>query len=268
MAWLEEDNRSGTFKLGLRLNDRKIKRSLQTTSRREAESIRGTVEHTLHAIERGWTTVPEDVDLVDFLISGGRVPSKPAVQKTLTLAELFKTYFDNLPTGSLEDSTVRGMRIHEGQLYRLLGKKFAIQKLTTLDLQRYVDRRSKDKGMRGRKVTPTTIKKAVITLRTVWNWGVKHGLLTGRFPHDGVKYPKPSEKPPFQTWQEIEQQIARGGLTDAEQADLWDCLFLTLPEIAELLAYVKEHARHPFVYPCSRSPPTPGRAVAKWCDPD
>lgn len=53
MAWLEEDNRTGTFKLALRLNDRKIKRSLQTNDRREAESIRGTVEHTLQAIERG-----------------------------------------------------------------------------------------------------------------------------------------------------------------------------------------------------------------------
>ena len=161
MAWLEQDNRTGTFKLALRLNDRKIKRSLQTNDRREAESIRGTVEQTLQAIERGWTTVPDGVDMVDFLISGGRVPIKPAVQKTLTLAELFQAYFDNLPSGSLEDSTINGMRIHERQLYRVLGKKFAIQKLTTLDLQRYVDRRSKDKGMRGRKVTPTTIKKAV-----------------------------------------------------------------------------------------------------------
>jgi hypothetical protein len=32
-------------------------------------------------------------------------------------------------------------------------------------------------------------------------------------------------------WQEIERKIARGGLTEAEQEDLWDCLFLTLPQI-------------------------------------
>ena len=52
-----------------------------------------------------------------------------------------------------------------------------------------------------------------------------------------------TEKPPFQTWQEIERKINRGGLTGAEQADLWDCLFLTLPEIAELLAFVKTNAQ-------------------------
>ncbi len=94
-----------------------------------------------------------------------------------------------------------------------------------------------------------TIKKAVITLRTVWNWGVNNTLVSGRFPHSGVKYPKLSEKPPFQTWPEIESQITRGGLSNAEQADMWDCLFLTLPEISELLTDVKANARHPFIYP-------------------
>ena len=153
-------------------------------------------------------------------VAGGRVSTRPSVQKILTLADLFQAYFGNLPAGSLEDSTIRGMRIHERQSYRVLGKAFNIQKLTSMELQRYVDRRSKDKGLRGRKVTPGTIRKAIITLRTLWNWAVKNGLLVGRFPQDGVKYPKPSEKPPFQTCDEIEQQIARSGLTEAEEADL------------------------------------------------
>jgi len=249
MAWLEQDSRTGIYKIGVRLADGKLKRSLQTTNRREAETIRGTVESTMTAIERGWLTVPEGVDLGQFLVSGGKNGARPSVPRTLKLSELFGKYFDSLPTGSLEDSTLNGMRIHERQLYRFFGQGFAIQKLTTADLQRYVDRRTKDKGLRGRPVTAITIKKAVITLRTVWNWGVKSDLVTGRFPRPGVKYPKLAEKPHFQTYQEIEQQIARGGLTDGEQADLWDCLFLTLPDIAELLAYVKENARHPFIYP-------------------
>ena len=57
------------------------------------------------------------------------------------------------------------------------------------------------------------------------------------------------EKPPFQTWAEIEQRIRRGGLSSEERADLWDCLFLTLEEVSELLQYVKGAAREPFIYP-------------------
>jgi integrase len=249
MAWLELDNRSGHFKVGFRIGERKFKRSLETAEYSEAVSAKGTVEQTLRAIERGWTTVPPGVDIGDFLLSGGRISTKPNVPRILTLRELFDAYFTSLPEGSLEPSTIGGMRQHEKQLYRVFGESFSIQSLTTGELQRFVEKRSKDNGRRGRKVMPTTIKKAIVTLRTVWNWAVKSGRLTGRFPNQGLKYPKATEKPPFQTRKEIEQQIGRGGLSPSEQADLWDCLFLTLPEIDELLQYVKDKARQPFVYP-------------------
>ncbi len=249
MAWLERDARTGFYKVGFRYGDQKLKKSLKTSDRSEAESAKGGVEQTLRAIERGWATVPPGVDLGDFVLSGGRMTQRPAVPAKTTLAALFDSYFGSMPAGSLEDTTLSGMKIHERQLYRIIGKTFDVRTLTTGDLQRYVDKRSKEPGRRGRKVTTTTIKKAIVTLRTAWNWGVKNGHVSGKFPNAGLKYPKSAEKPPFQTWKEIEQQIARGGLSDAEQADLWDCLFLTLPEIDDLLAHVKTHAKQPFIYP-------------------
>lgn len=51
------------------------------------------------------------------------------------------------------------------------------------------------------------------------------------------------------TWQEIERRIQAGGLTDQQRAELWDALFLTLPEIDDLLAYVRSAARQPWIYP-------------------
>lgn len=177
------------------------------------DALRGTVESTLTAIERGWLTVPEGIDFGEFLVSGGKAVAQPSVPaRLLTLAQLFEEYFASLPDGSLEETTLDCLHIHERQLIRVFKKTFPIQQLTRADLQRFVDRRSKNKGRRGGKVKPITIRKAVNTLRAVWNWAVKGGLLTGRFPNSGVRYPKADEKPPFQTWKEIEQQIARGGL--------------------------------------------------------
>ena len=75
------------------------------------------------------------------------------------------------------------------------------------------------------------------------------GKLLGEFPRKGLRLPKTSEKPPFQTWQEIERQIERGGLTDAQQEELWSCLYLTLQEIGQLLEYVEQHASQPWIYP-------------------
>ena len=71
----------------------------------------------------------------------------------------------------------------------------------------------------------------------------------GPFPNQGLKYPKTAEKPPFQTWEEIEKQIKRGGLSEDQQSGLWDCVFLTLKDISELLKYVKGTAHQPFIYP-------------------
>ena len=73
--------------------------------------------------------------------------------------------------------------------------------------------------------------------------------MAGRFPYEGLRYPKSDEKPPFQTREEIERQIAAGGLKPAQVKELWEALYLQSHEIAELLAHAKEHAAHPWVYP-------------------
>ena len=64
--------------------------------------------------------------------------------------------------------------------------------------------------------------------------GSKAALINAR-----IRLPKPSEKPPFQTWKEIQKRIDRGGLTDQEAEALWDCLFLSEKEVLELLGHVK-----------------------------
>jgi integrase len=74
-------------------------------------------------------------------------------------------------------------------------------------------------------------------------------LIEGEFPDRGLKFPKTREKPRFHTWDEITDKIKAGGLTDEDQQDLWDCLFLSNDEITELLGYVKSNARHTLIYP-------------------
>ena len=117
------------------------------------------------------------------------------------------------------------------------------------DLQRYVDKRSKAKGLHGRKLSATTIGKEIAALCGAWTWTVKMEFLTGPFPGDGLRYPKTVEKPPFMTRAEIERRIKAGGLTAAEIADLWEGYYLTVDEVAEFLTYIKAEVAHLWVYP-------------------
>jgi hypothetical protein len=68
------------------------------------------------------------------------------------------------------------------------------------------------------------------------------------FPNKGLPYPKLTEKAPFQTLAEVEARIKRGGLAAAEQADLWECVFLTLANLNELLNAAKKRSLQPSIY--------------------
>ena len=63
-----------------------------------------------------------------------------------------------------------------------------------LDLQGYVDRQRRPRDMKGLRLSPATIRKEIVTLRTAWNWGRQNGgWSAGRFPYDGLSGP-------FQKW--------------------------------------------------------------------
>lgn len=252
MASLEK--RGDTYRIVFRFRGIKYSRALDTRNERDAEASRKRVEANLYDLETGRLIAPQGVDLLSLLLGDGRAPQRPeavAVEpkraEELTLAALFEAYFAKLPDGSLEASTIQSMKIHQRQLEKCFRKHFPIRSLTLTDLQDYVEKRSRDEGRNGRKVTAVTIKKAIVTLRTVWNWGRHHGLIEKPYPSKGLKYPKSREKPPFMTYAEVERRVKKLG--PAEAADLWECVFLTLAEIDALLAVVKERARQPFIYP-------------------
>ena len=89
----------------------------------------------------------------------------------------------------------------------------------------------------------------MLSAATAWTWAVKMKLIAGTFPRDGLSYPKSREKLPFQTREEIERRIAGGGLSAADEAELWESLYLKMDEVDKMLDHVKGRARHPFIYP-------------------
>jgi len=87
------------------------------------------------------------------------------------------------------------MHRHKRHLFRIIGKDFPVEKLTIDDLQQYIAKCSKERTKAGEKVTTNTINKAIVTFRTVWNWGARTKRLTGQFPSKkDLTFPKETEK--------------------------------------------------------------------------
>ncbi|MEQ9379502.1 MAG: site-specific integrase [Pirellulales bacterium] len=249
MPWLEH-RPNGRYHIAFRLGDQKLKKSLRTSDLRTAEARLHQLEENIRLLDKGRIVVPEDADLLEFLLSDGKLDGKTeAKTKLRTLKQFGDAFMASIPEGSLEAATLKGMEIHLNHLYRVLKKSFPLITLTLGDLQGYVDSRSQDPGNRGRNLSPATIKKELTTLRTLWNWARNAEYLTRAFPSRGLRYPKSAEKPLFQTWAEITRKIETQRLSEDQQADLWECLFLTTSEIEELLADVEAAALHPCLFP-------------------
>ena len=119
------------------------------------------------------------------------------------------------------------------------GERFPIRELKLADLQGYVDHRAQAKGISGKRLSPATIRKEIVCLRTAWNWGARMELVAGRFPNAGLRYPKTDEKPPFQTRDQIERQIKAGGLKPHQKKELWHALYL---QTSELVRGARSHS--------------------------
>lgn len=239
--------RNGSYRVLFRYHGKQHSFTIGAVSQEEAEKKSAQVDYLLLRLKQRLATIPSGIGIVEYLEYDGQ-PRATDTPDAVSLASLRDRYFEAHET-SLEPTTTEGMRTHFKHIVGHLGPAFPIADLSLADLQGYVNFRTNSEGVKGRPLSPATIKKEIVTLRTAWNWGAKMKLVVGRFPYDGLRYPKSQEKPPFMTRAEIQRQIDSGGLTAAEQADLWDALYLEINDISKLLSHVKANAVQPFVYP-------------------
>lgn len=225
--------------------------SLRTTDEKEAEIRMAPIMDTLYRVERGSLEIPEGADVKSFIVSGGKATAKvkrPSQSgddaKPLGLGELFDSYFKGLTRDAKAAGSIKTERIHTGHLRKMIGENRAADDLALDAIQKYVDRRA-------RKVARTTILKEIATLRFVLRWAAKRGLTKHEpsWKTTDLTLPKAHERAPFQTIDQIEKQIARGGLSDEQQAELWECLWLDQKQTLECLTWVEANADRPFVLP-------------------
>jgi integrase len=241
--------RSNRYRIVFRFAGGKFQTPLKTTDAKEAKACLSRLEENLRLVERGRLIPPPDAELGTFLLSDGQISKKPTLTEVLTLETLVGEYMGVHSNGALEKNTLETRAMHLRHLTQTLGSSFSLKQLKVTDLQGHITRRSKALGIRKRKLSAYTMRKEISSFRTIWNWAIQRGLLTASFPNQGLVFPKMDEKPPFQTWEEVERQVKRGGLTAAETQNLWDCVFLSVEQIQELLAHVQHQPLQPFVYP-------------------
>jgi integrase len=237
--------RGDSYRVLFRYRRKQHSLPLGKVSEREAKAKSDQVDYLLLRLEQRLIELPSGVDIVGFFRDDGKVPAggvTTPVTKTLTLSSL-RDRFIAARQGGRERSTQKTSGTHFKHLADSFGERFPLLRLTQADLQRHIERRA------ALKISATTIRKEITTLRTAWHWAIAADLLAGNYPNVGLVYPKEDELPPYQTREEIERQVAAGDLTRKQVKELWGALYLRPHEIAELLEHVRSAARHPWIYP-------------------
>jgi len=247
MAWVE--TRGKSYRLSFRFNDQLQRVNLKSADRRDAEACRIRLEENLRLVERGRIAVPTGADLGLFLISDGRLEKNVEIVRMPTLAEVTKRYQETFTKGAKEVITRRMEDVHMKHLLRIIGGKKPLSEITTGIIQQFIDARSREQH-NGHPLKATTIKKAVATLRFVWNWSYRQGHAPMRYPGCDLVYAKEKQAEPFRTFEQIQAIINRSpGLTRRRLRELWDGLFLNPVEVAEVLEHVKQRTKTTWLYP-------------------
>lgn len=251
-------SRIGFFRIIFRYGNKQYRRSLKVRDERRAEAIRGRVEETLSLIQTGRLSVPDGADPGTFILSDGRVQNKLAADPTpvpspATIGMLLAVYQEELPAGAKESNSLRTERIHLRHVERLLGAETSLASVDLAAAQRYA--KASGKETHGKKVKrptrPYTVRKELKSFRHVWAWCHGRSLVPVEpgWELTEVTLPRDTEPEPFRTMAEIRERIGRGGLSPAHEKTLWDCLYLTGPELMRLLEHVRGLPLEGFVHP-------------------
>lgn len=238
--------KDGIFHIRFRYGGKEYKKSLKTHDEGAAEAARHVVELTLHRLLTGQGTVPDGVDPGAFIVSGGTLrtpPATPVKRSALPSTRQAAVTYGEMHKALMAPSYHYSQNMHLRHLMRHLGDRADLpcDRITHQDLDGYVKKRLSERHA-------NTAERERITLLQFYKWLVAQGHLSSS-PAAGLKHIKGGEdRPPFRTHEEINRLIQRGGLAEEEALDLWECLYLGLPEIGALLAAVRANAKVDYSY--------------------
>jgi integrase len=233
--------KAGIYYVRFRYQAKEYKRSLKVRERSDAEAARRSVEQTIHRLLVGLLTVPDGVNPADFIVSGGTLTA-PAEEPTTrpavpSLADLIAAYLDS-QRNLVADSTHGLLTVHLRNWRKHLGHKVSMpsDQICHRDLDRHLRERVA-------ATSATTAAKERRTLQRMFRWAVDQGYLDASPASNLTPIVGEAERPPFRTLAEVVDVLDRGGLSAGDALDLWECLYLSPAEIADLLATVEKNAR-------------------------
>ena len=230
-----KDKRNGKYRYRITYQGKRVFCPLNTTDKREAEHVAYAIDRAVQDLNTGIRSVPDGVDVIEWICSGGTVVPKPGHR--YTLAQLIDSYKDNLPRNAKADNTMRTECTHFKHLVAHFGPRALLTAINTESVNKYLKARS-DRD-------PATVGKELATLNLLWLYATRINWVTGPSPTKGVKLPKKPQKERFRTFAEILDELPH--TDESKHADLWECCFLDKTEMSQFIKHVRTLAKPSYI---------------------
>src|SRR5262245_55214407 len=203
------ENRNGSWRVIFRYKGEKRSFTVGDVDTADAAPDQAPTEELRRLLKRNLIDIPAGCSIEDFMFHRGKPPEQAATvaaeRKELTLVELRDVYFESQKKKQ-EETSLNGIGLHFSHLVRILGGKAVVPLMSRPDLQKFVEKRSREwidpeqyRRKRQEKValakpkrkyvrknpppkppevperpkrhpSSATIRKEIISLRTAWNW--------------------------------------------------------------------------------------------------
>jgi len=215
-------------------------KNLGTTEEKEADNLRRDADEQLNRIRKGRSALASKLladghSIMDVLFGSDQtahlLPAK-SDDNPLTLSQLRDRFLKYLQAGGRSAGHLEGTTVHLDHFIRILGDR-RVASLTDSDLMVFRDKRAKENGSGGRKVSPDTIRADFKSLMSAVNWAMKGKpplLKSQPFPIPSVTG---TSRKPFLPTEEIERLLEQ--LPEDAHGELAARWVLSLDEINKLV---------------------------------
>lgn len=224
--------RGASYHICFRFDGKQYDRSLKTTDKAEAECALHGIEQMLHWLHVGQRSIPDGVDPGCFITSRGIERTSKPEQQPPTVEDAVARYLSSCEH-RLADSYVGLQRTHLGHFRRFLGNAESLRcnGVTVDHLEEYIQTRLS-------KRDPVTVRHERNTLIRFFDWVVNRQYIAASPAVALERITAGTDRDRFRTKDEIAKLLASGDFDEEETKEQWECLFLSTPEIAELLQLV------------------------------
>jgi integrase len=242
MATKRQHDKNKNWMIQWRWHEERFVYSTKTTDQKKANSDLKAIEILLDKLERSYEKLPEDLTYEErknwFLEKANLAKKSKPASAGIHLSAVCKLYLESQKVGGKAENSIATETTHLRRFRSIIGESISLDAIGRNQIVDYVKKR-KVQTWAGKPTQEITIRKELATVLQLYGYANNFGHTAKNCPVLGdsgkwIVNLKGNGHKNFETYDRLTKRKTKGESVN------WRKLFLTLDEIEDVIAFVKE----------------------------